>query len=290
MAIGSRSPLLCFFLQRVYVRLHIFMAGCYRCVLILGFLVSAIMRCFSTALLMTLAVAQDPAEGWMAYAISSLPSSVERVTRLEMTWTVGQAPTWSWAFFPPWFGMDPADNLNLTQPVNHWSGRAWSMYTEYYQWSEEHKSNSRSYTVQAGQTLHGALVYSAADDSYTLSQTVVETGETSSQVVQCQSGKKFVVPYVVYERVFSCYTFPGDGKVSFRNVIVECDGTDCTLLQHTPRLGPYHRFSLLRKQPWSPLQVPWWFLLQRCRIPCAFQPSAQHLSWLRHQWQLSHRA
>ena len=53
------------------------MAGCYRCVLILGFLVSAIMRCFSTALLMTLAVAQDLAEGWMAHAISSLPSSVE---------------------------------------------------------------------------------------------------------------------------------------------------------------------------------------------------------------------
>ena len=46
-----------------------------------------------------------------------------------MTWTVGQAPTWSWAFFPPWFGMDPTDNLNLIQPVNHWSGRAWSMYS-----------------------------------------------------------------------------------------------------------------------------------------------------------------
>ena len=72
-------------------------------------------------------------------------------------------------------------------------------------WSPENNSNSWSYTVQAGQTLHGALVYSAADDSYTLSQTVVETGETSSQVVQCQSGKKFVV----LSRAFSCYTYPG---------------------------------------------------------------------------------
>ena len=282
MAIGSRSPLLCFFLKRVYVRLHIFMAGCYRCVLILGFLVSAIMRCLSTALLMTLAVAQVPAEGWMAYPISSLPSSVERVTRLEMTWTVGQAPTWSWAFFPPWFGMDPADSLNLTQPVNHWSGRAWSMYTEYYQWSEEHKSNSRSYTVQAGQTLHGALVYSAADDSYAPQPD--GCGDRRDEL----SGRSVPVWKEVC-RAVRCLR-EGDGKVGFRNIIVECDGTDCTLLQHTPRLGPYHRFSLLRKQPWSPLQVPWWFLLQRCRIPCAFQPSAQHLSWLRHQWQLSHRA
>merc|ERR1712107_688750 len=40
--------------------------------------------------------------------------------------------------------------------------------------------------------------------------------------------EKFVVPYVVYEKVFSCYTYPGDGKVSFRNIIVECDGKDCT--------------------------------------------------------------
>ena len=82
---------------------------------------------FSTALLMTFVAAQDPAEGWLEYAMSSLPSSVERITRLEITWTVGQAL--SWAFFSRWFGMDPADNLNLIPPVNPWSGSAWSMYT-----------------------------------------------------------------------------------------------------------------------------------------------------------------
>ena len=81
----------------------------------------------STALLMTFVAVQDPAEGWLEYAMSSLPSSVECVTRLEITWTVGQAL--SWAFFSRWFGMDPADNLDLIQPVNPWSGSAWSMYT-----------------------------------------------------------------------------------------------------------------------------------------------------------------
>ena len=48
----------------------------------------------STALLMTFVAAQDNAEGWLDYAMSSLPSSVER---LDITWTVGQAL--SWAFF-----------------------------------------------------------------------------------------------------------------------------------------------------------------------------------------------
>eukprot|EP01052_Picozoa_sp_SAG31_P059281 SAG31_NODE_18601_length_630_cov_0.772128_1_plen_36_part_10 len=36
--------------------------------------------------------------------------------------------------------MDPADNLNLIQPVNPWTGRSWSAYTEYFQWSPEHNS------------------------------------------------------------------------------------------------------------------------------------------------------
>ena len=44
-----------------------------------------------------------------------------------MTWKVSENPTGSRdAFFSPWFGMDPDDNLNLIQPVNPWSGGAWS--------------------------------------------------------------------------------------------------------------------------------------------------------------------
>ena len=35
------------------------------------------------------AQAQDPATGWMAYAVGTVPSGTERITRLEMTWKVG---------------------------------------------------------------------------------------------------------------------------------------------------------------------------------------------------------
>ena len=55
--------------------------------------------------------------------------------------------------------MDPDDNLNLIQPVNPWGGGEWSMYTEYFQWRPTHNSNSRQQPVEAGQTLHGSLVY-----------------------------------------------------------------------------------------------------------------------------------
>ena len=50
----------------------------------------------------------------------------------------------------------------------------------------------------------------------------------SSQEVPCQRGKKFTVPYVVYEKTFPCRDYPPDGIVTFRNITVECDGTPCT--------------------------------------------------------------
>lgn len=164
----------------------------------------------------------------MAYAVGAIPSKYERITKLEMTWTVGEAPSRNNAFYSPWFGMDPADNLNLVQPVNPWGGSSWSMYTEYYQWSPSHNSNSRSHSVQPGQTLHGTVEYETSSDSYLLTQEIVETGVTSSQTVKCQNGKKYVIPYVVYEKEWSCRNYPPDNKVTFRNIIVECDGMDCT--------------------------------------------------------------
>jgi hypothetical protein len=144
------------------------------------------------------------------YAVGSIPSSYERITKLEMTWKVGEKPKTSTAFFSPWFGMDPADNLNLIQPVNPWSRTAWSMYTEYYQWSPTHNSNSRSYSASAGDVLTGSLVYNATIDSYTLTQTNTNTGDVSSQVVACQDGKEYTVPYVVYEKTFACADYPPD--------------------------------------------------------------------------------
>ena len=129
--------------------------------------------------------------------------------------------------------MDPADNLNLIQPVNPWSGSrfgggSWSAYTEYYQWSPTHNSNSKSFSVSSGDTLHGSLTYDESSDSYTLTQECVETGATSTQVVKAQSGKKYNIPYVVYEKTFPCADYPPDEIVTFRDIIVECDGKDCT--------------------------------------------------------------
>lgn len=171
--------------------------------------------------------AQDPASGWMAYAVGAVPDTVERITRLEMTWQIGATPTTSRAYFSPWFGMDPDDNLNLIQPVNPWTRSSWSMYTEYYQWIPTHNSNSKSYDASAGQTLHGALIYNESTDSYLLSQTIVETNETSSQIVACQSGKTYRLPYVVYEKTFPCKDYPPDEQVVFYDIIAECDGVDC---------------------------------------------------------------
>jgi len=213
----------------------------------------------ATTVLASSVAAQDPAEGWMAYARGNITDTgAERVTRLEMSWKVGALPVKSSAFFSPWFGLDPDDNLNLIQPVNPYSGSrlkqgSWSAYTEYYQvrrfepsksftfltpsirsaplrsaqWKPTHNSNSDTFDVEPGQTLHGSLIYNPTDDSYDLTQTCVETGATSTQNVPCQSGKKYTIPYVVYEKVFPCADYPPDGIVSFFDIIAECDGKDC---------------------------------------------------------------
>ncbi len=70
--------------------------------------------CVAVLLASTVAVsAQDPAGGWMAYAVGDISSTgADRITRLEMKWKVSDAPTSrSNAFYSPWFGMDPNDNL-----------------------------------------------------------------------------------------------------------------------------------------------------------------------------------
>jgi hypothetical protein len=91
--------------------------------------------------------------------------------------------------------------------------------------------------VNAGQTLHGILDYLPDQDAYNLTQTVVETGATSQQVVPCENGKKFVVPYVVYEKVWSCNAYPSDEIVTFRNIKIDCDYKDCTAnVKFTPNV------------------------------------------------------
>ena len=71
-------------------------------------------------------------------------------------------------------------------------------------------------------------MYNKNEDSYLLSQQIVETGAVSSQTVPCQDGKKYTLPYIVYEKLFPCGDYPPDGIVTFRNITTECDGVDCT--------------------------------------------------------------
>jgi len=163
----------------------------------------------------------------MAYAVGTVPTSVQRITLLQMQWKVGVNPKSSTAFFSPWFGMDPNDNLNLIQPVNPWSQTSWAAYTEYYQWQPTHNSNSQSISVKAGQTLQGTLTYVSSTDSYTLEQKVIETGAVSSQKVTCQNGKKYRIPYVVYEKKWPCADYGADQIVSFQILQAQCDGANC---------------------------------------------------------------
>lgn len=181
------------------------------------------------ALVAAVVVAQDPAPGWLAYATASCPAGT-RITHMEAKWTVGQNPPQSFAFFSPWFGIDTTDNLNLLQPVNPWFGTGWSMYTEYYQWSPSHNKDSTQYSVSAGDQLFGQITFNGeSEQSYTLKQTDVTTGQTSEMVIPVQVGsdgqhKNYTVQYIVYEKVAQCNQYPPDQKVVFNDIKVLCNG------------------------------------------------------------------
>jgi hypothetical protein len=108
---------------------------------------------------------------------------------------------------------------------------------QYFQWSPEDNSNSNQHNVQSGQTLQGTLTYDSSSDSYLLNQTILDTGASSTQNVKCQNGKKYNLPYVVYEKTFPCGDYPPDGSVTFYDISIECDGKDCTKdVKWTPKV------------------------------------------------------
>jgi hypothetical protein len=66
--------------------------------------------------------AQDPAQGWLGYAVANCPAGTT-LTLMDAYWPVGATPKRSQSFYSPWFGIDASDNLNLLQPVNPWMVR-----------------------------------------------------------------------------------------------------------------------------------------------------------------------
>lgn len=175
------------------------------------------------------AVAQDPAQGWMAYAVGTNPNATGILTRVEAKWVVGGTPTnGGSAFYSPWIGIEASDNLNLIQTVNPWVGNGWLAYNEYFQWQPENNINSAQFSVNSGDILHGVMELSPDKTSYTMTQTDVTTGQNVTTVIPIQkdrSGalKSYTIVYIVFEKTWQCSAYPPEGKVTFYDVIVEYD-------------------------------------------------------------------
>ena len=64
------------------------------------------MRFALAASLLAGAAAQDPAQGWLAYATATTPPpGATRITSIDARWRVGANPRNSQSFYSPWFGM-----------------------------------------------------------------------------------------------------------------------------------------------------------------------------------------
>ena len=57
-------------------------------------------------LYISLALAKDPAEGWLGYATAVSPTCGGRITYAQATWIVPENPREGGAFYSPWFGIE----------------------------------------------------------------------------------------------------------------------------------------------------------------------------------------
>jgi len=174
-------------------------------------------------------VAQDPAEGWLGYAMGVNPAGTGIITHMEAKWKVGQNPVVGGAFFSPWFGIEASDNLNLLQPVNPWVGDSWQIYNEYFQWSPEYNYNSDSNTVNPGDVLFGSVDYDESAQSYNLYHSDMTTGWSVNSTIQIQQDdqgnyKQYTIAYVVYEKDADCNQYPPDGSVTFYDIVLAYGG------------------------------------------------------------------
>jgi len=174
-----------------------------------------------------LALAQDPADGWLGYAVGTYPSGT-RITYMEAKWKVGAKPRAGGAFYSPWFGIEASDNLNLIQPVNPWMGSSWSIYNEYYQWEPEYNYDSPSHTVKPGDILFGSVTYVPSNNTYTVYHSDLNDGwsVTSSIGIQKTGSqyKLYTIAYIVFEKDADCDQYPSDGQVTFYDIKIQYDG------------------------------------------------------------------
>ncbi len=67
---------------------------------------SALISVATVAFSLSLALAKDPAEGWLGYATAVSPSGSGRITFAEAYWIVPENPSEGGAFYSPWFGIE----------------------------------------------------------------------------------------------------------------------------------------------------------------------------------------
>lgn len=181
------------------------------------------------AWLTTLCAGDDPAEGWLGYALAQDPTGNNgRITYIEAYWAVCDDPKETGAFFSPWFGIESSDNKNLIQPVNPWEEDQWYIYNEYFQWSPEDNKDSRSHEVSAGDILFGSVTFDEDSQSYAMYHSDLNDGWSVSTTIDVQEElgvyKNYTMAYFVFEKEARCEQYPPDGKVTFYNISIYWDG------------------------------------------------------------------
>jgi len=183
------------------------------------------MRALTTAALAVgLALAQDPADSWLAYTVAK--GNGKLVTQVNMTWAVpaypttrdgGNAPGW-------WFGIEPEPAMDLIQPILAY-GDGQSEYTAFngeFDWHDGGWFQSPGFTVQPGAVLFASVTYDQSSNSYIMDiQNQNATGQRVRSKRPIKYSEVYTDVYVVTEhQPNSCSEYPANGGITFYDISI----------------------------------------------------------------------
>jgi hypothetical protein len=172
------------------------------------------------------ALANDPADSWLVYAIAAGGGS--QVLSVNATWAVpafpttrggGNAPGW-------WFGVEPAQpNADvLIQPILAYGDGTpdYTIFTGLYDWHGGEWIQSPVAPVKPGDMVTGSIWWDAAKKTYM--QSIARKGNkaiTTTVAIKNLHGETFTdVYFVVEHQPNSCSEYPANGGVVFHDIAI----------------------------------------------------------------------
>jgi hypothetical protein len=180
--------------------------------------------------LASLALADDPAASWLAYAQSKGDTNTNSsiVTKVTAKWTVPASPSSPYGSNAPgfWFGIEPQPADALIQPILAYGdmGADYTLFNGYFYWPDQSWWQSSSIDVSPGDAVSGGVEL-LANHSYNMWVQADSTGQRITSNIAISGDRIYTnVFFVLEHQPELCAAYPSNNEVVFTDIVVERAG------------------------------------------------------------------